>query len=980
MLPMEEENAAPGEGEEGSAALHARLVALVRTAGGEPEGRVGVWMEHSYARAKSGAAVRELLARPAPAPAPADLPLDVGAPGDCDPAPDTQEPDAVDPEWEARVLALAPSAMHARAARAALEALGAFRLARLASAGHADASIKRDQARTASRAVRRALAPLWAAPNGMLCTISFRLASAGHADASIKRDQARTASRAVRRALAPLWAAPNGMLCTISFRLTSAGHADASIKRDQARTASRAVRRALAPLWAAPNGMLCTISFRLASAGHADASIKRDQARTASRAVRRALAPLWAAPNGMLCTISFRLASAGHADASIKRDQARTASRAVRRALAPLWAAPNGMLCTISFRLASAGHADASIKRDQARTASRAVRRALAPLWAAPNGMLCTISFRLTSAGHADASIKRDQARTASRAVRRALAPLWAAPNGMLCTISFRLASAGHADASIKRDQARTASRAVRRALAPLWAARNGGSGVAPWLHGAILAHGSHWAAALWRELTGEWRRSLPRLAARLLPAPAAPPRDPLARVGPPVDKDVPGPWLVWICARGEDRWARRLRALLHVRVICGDAPGPGPGAGPGPSTGPEAWCSALMGAARAALLDVLAEAGSHPVVAGGWGAGAALCGALLAGGAGDAALARVRALALLAPPSHPVVAGGWGAGAALCGALLAGGAGDAALARVRALALLAPPLLTVTVPLWQVAPGGGGRLGRGGGAVRRAAGGGSHPVVAGGWGAGAALCGALLAGGAGDAALARVRALALLAPPLLTAEGEATHLNRTELDLPLLVVAGSAGATCPRSLACELAAGGGAARRVLAVRGADDALRLPARLRRRLVPQHALDAAVAEEVARWALTAAEGDALRRPARKSAGAGEVVEERHTSMQNARGLIREIEPAAVSVESARPVPRGPRRSLAAVPPPPPTPTPTPTTPTPTPTPINAEPAVDELDIMQLPIVFADDEPAPAPPLQRHGETPHHSMMT
>ncbi|XP_063385456.1 uncharacterized protein LOC134671528 [Cydia fagiglandana] len=474
MLPMDEENAVPGEGEEGSAALHARLVALVRAAGGEPEGRVGVWMEHSYARAKSGAAVREMLARPAPA----DQPLDVGGPGDCDPVPDTQEPEDIDPEWEARVLALAPSAMHARAARAALEALRAFRLARLASAGHADASIKRDQARTASRAVRRALAPLWAAPNGMLCTIVFCFTSAGHADASIKRDQARTASRAVRRALAPLWAAPNGMLCTIVFCFTSAGHADASIKRDQARTASRAVRRALAPLWAAPNGMLCTIVFCFTLAGHADASIKRDQARTASRAVRRALAPLWAAPNGMLCTIVFCFTSAGHADASVKRDQARTASRAVRRALAPLWAAPNG------------------------------------------------------------------------------------------------------------------------------------GSGVAPWLHGAILAHGSHWAAALWRELAGEWRRAVPRLAARLLPPPAAPPRDPLARAGPPVDADKPGPWLVWICARGEDRWTRRLRALLHVRVVCGDATGTGPSAGPGPSTGPEAWCSALMGAARAALLDVLAEAG----------------------------------------------------------------------------------------------------------------------------------------------------------------------------------------------------------------------------------------------------------------------------------------------------------------------------------------------------------------------------------
>ncbi|CAH0625721.1 unnamed protein product [Chrysodeixis includens] len=116
----------------------------------------------------------------------------------------------------------------------------------------------------------------------------------------------------------------------------------------------------------------------------------------------------------------------------------------------------------------------------------------------------------------------------------------------------------------------------------------------------------------------------------------------------------------------------------------------------------------------------------------------------------------------------------------------------------------------------------------------------GDRGVILGGAGAGAALAAAL-------ASTPRVRALLLLAPPLLTLAGERDTPDDplAEIRLPMLVVAGTGAAQCWRGAARELTRGEAGARRLLELRGADDALRLPAALRRRL-PQHALDAAVA--------------------------------------------------------------------------------------------------------------------------------------
>lgn len=113
-----------------------------------------------------------------------------------------------------------------------------------------------------------------------------------------------------------------------------------------------------------------------------------------------------------------------------------------------------------------------------------------------------------------------------------------------------------------------------------------------------------------------------------------------------------------------------------------------------------------------------------------------------------------------------------------------------------------------------------------------------SRAVVLGGCGAAATLA-ARLVNARG------VRAVLLLAPPLVTAEGPDEPLG--EARVPALVVAGGAAATAWRGAAAEMAAGGGGARRLLLVAGADDALRLPRRHRLRLcVPQQALDAAIA--------------------------------------------------------------------------------------------------------------------------------------
>ncbi|KAI8442259.1 hypothetical protein MSG28_005829 [Choristoneura fumiferana] len=109
-------------------------------------------------------------------------------------------------------------------------------------------------------------------------------------------------------------------------------------------------------------------------------------------------------------------------------------------------------------------------------------------------------------------------------------------------------------------------------------------------------------------------------------------------------------------------------------------------------------------------------------------------------------------------------------------------------------------------------------------------------------------------------------------------------------------------------------------------------------------------------------MQAAEGEPPQRRTPKK-GTGEVTEERR-ALHAARGLLRETEP--IAADQTRVVSRGsgatplallpPRRATHA---------------TPAPTPVIEEP---ELDIMQLPIVFADDEltppiPAPAPVVKR-----------
>ncbi|CAD0226087.1 unnamed protein product [Spodoptera littoralis] len=192
-------------------------------------------------------------------------------------------------------------------------------------------------------------------------------------------------------------------------------------------------------------------------------------------------------------------------------------------------------------------------------------------------------------------------------------------------------------------------------------------------------------------------------------------------------------------------------------------------------------------------------------------------------------------------------------------------------------------------------APGGGGRGGRRGrggrgadarGVVRRGGGGlraalsaalgaaGERPVVLGGAGAGATLA-AGLAGGT------RARALVLLAPALVTAEGAREAAE--EARVPTLVVSGAGGAQCWRGAAREMS------RRVLELRGADDWLRLPARARRRRrLPQDAVDAAVADECARWILDVALGAGGGAPGGAGVGA---------RRREGRGLLRALGPAA-----------------------------------------------------------------------------------
>ncbi|XP_045774270.1 uncharacterized protein LOC123873468 [Maniola jurtina] len=398
-----------------------------------------------------------------------------------------------------------------------------------------------------------------------------------------------------------------------------------------------------------------------------------------------------------------------------------------------------------------------------------------------------------------------------------------------------RAARAGAAGRWARREGARAAARRLRRALAPHW------GGAAAWALNALPARLPRELRALLRESTRELRRAAPHLAARLPPLPAAE-DDPLDAVGPMRAAAAPGAWLAWVpsgCDALDERWTRRLGALLHVRRLARAAPAP---------AAPDRWCAALAHEARAALADVLEEAGSRAVVLCGLGAGAALA-------------------------------------------------------------------------TW-------------------------------------------LAAGAGG-----VRALLLLAPPLLTAEG-ARHILE-EVEVPLLAVVGGGGAQCWRGAAADVAArdagdaGSGSsdtlsaetrARRVLLLAGADDALRLPRRHRARLgLPQQALDAAIAEECARWATDVADparADVLlaartpspprAEPARDPRTGGDVAADEARACGGNR---------AIEIVEGRVVSRGTGATPLLLPPP-----------------RRAAPALAAADIMQLPIVFADDESpaAPAPP--------------
>ncbi|XP_047534378.1 KAT8 regulatory NSL complex subunit 3 [Vanessa atalanta] len=252
----------------------------------------------------------------------------------------------------------------------------------------------------------------------------------------------------------------------------------------------------------------------------------------------------------------------------------------------------------------------------------------------------------------------------------------------------------------------------------------------------------------------------------------------------------------------------------------------------------------------------------------------------------------------------------------------------------------------------------------------------GRRAVILGGAGAGASLA-AWLAAGAGAAA--RVRGLLLLAPPLLTAEGPRDCPDDVleEVEVPLLAVVGGGAAQCWRGAAAEVASrfgaaerGARAARRVLLLAGADDALRLPRSHRRRLrLPQQALDAAVAEECARWAAEAAEGPAGA-PGGAAALAGGVAGARR---RGAEGEAARATPGAsrsVDVIEGRVVSRVSGGSPLALLPP-------------RRVESRAEPRAEPLavaDIMQLPIVFADDDPAAARTLADAALAPDASPLT
>lgn len=153
---------------EEAAALHERFVEYVHTLSDPNEIRTGVWMEHSYARARGTIpqAVTESRVLLASLTSRVEDELDVERldpvlpelPDDpCDENLDEQDP-AVEDDWEAGIIALAPTPAHVGLAECAIEILRELRLASLAG------NSRREAARTAARKLRVAFAPLWATP------------------------------------------------------------------------------------------------------------------------------------------------------------------------------------------------------------------------------------------------------------------------------------------------------------------------------------------------------------------------------------------------------------------------------------------------------------------------------------------------------------------------------------------------------------------------------------------------------------------------------------------------------------------------------------------------------------------------------------------------------------------------------------------------------------------------------------------------
>ncbi|KAG6439795.1 hypothetical protein O3G_MSEX001088, partial [Manduca sexta] len=130
------------------------------------------------------------------------------------------------------------------------------------------------------------------------------------------------------------------------------------------------------------------------------------------------------------------------------------------------------------------------------------------------------------------------------------------------------------------------------------------------------MAHLPRQFRSLYEEAVAELRRSAPRLADRMGVARTDLVEPEPELEGAAVDGSV-DPWLVWLEAGGaKGRWARRLRSLVHTRALPVDG---------GVCAAPEVWCASAAATARAALADILAEAGDRSVVLGGAGGGAAL-------------------------------------------------------------------------------------------------------------------------------------------------------------------------------------------------------------------------------------------------------------------------------------------------------------------------------------------------------------------